>query len=511
MGHTLRIGFWALMVKATLVMTPAAAFAENAIGQFAGHGDVGAVNIPGSARYDPEREKYTLTAAGANMWANSDEFHFVWKKMKGNFQIDARCRFVGEGRVPHRKIGVIVRKSLDADSPYVDIALHGDGLTSLQVRRAARDETTQTMAPIAGANVVQLSRKGNKYAMRVAWDGEPLCTPRDVEVDLGDEIYVGIFACSHDTDETITAEFDNVRLTVPAPDDFVPYRDFIGSNLEIMDVDTGVRTIVYRAADSIQAPNWTRDGKALIYNRNGKLYRFDLSTRTPTVIDTDFADEINNDHVLSFDGKMLGISHRRDAESNSIVYTVPVEGGVPKEITAQGPSYLHGWSPDGKRLIFTGGRDGNFDIYSVASDGSGQEQRLTTFPGLEDGPEYSPDGSRIYFNSTHSSNSKGGGLMQIWRMPPGGYEHEQVTDDEFNNWFPHISPDGKWIAFISYGQEVAPEEHPFYKQCYLRLMPYPGGPAKVIAYVYGGQGTINVPSWSPDNKRIAFVSNTSGD
>ncbi|MGD9637029.1 MAG: TolB family protein, partial [Pirellulales bacterium] len=390
---------------ATLVMTPAAAFAERPLGRFTDHGDVGAVKNRGSATFNADSETYTLTAAGTNMWANTDEFYFAWKKMQGDFQIDARCRFVGAGKVPHRKIGVIVRQSLDADSPYVDIALHADGLTSLQVRRAAGDVTTQTMAPIAGAKVVQLSRKGNKYSMRVAWDGEPLSAPRDVEVDLGDEVYVGVFACSHDADEVITAEFDNVRFTVPAPDDFVPYRDFIGSNLEIMDVDTGVRTIVYRTNDSLQAPNWTPDGKALIYNRNGKLYRFDLATRTPTEIDTDFADENNNDHVLSFDGQMLGISHRRDAESNSIVYTVPVGGGVPQEITPTGPSYLHGWSPDGKRLVFTGGRDGNFDIYSIASDGSGKEQRLTTFAGLEDGPEYSPDGSHIYFNSTHDSNS----------------------------------------------------------------------------------------------------------
>jgi regulation of enolase protein 1 (concanavalin A-like superfamily) len=495
---------------ALLVSPLSAAFAQSSLGQFEGHGDIGPVKVPGSASYDPEHERYTVSAAGTNMWDKQDELFFAWKRMKGDFQISARVKFVGEGKVAHRKIGVIARKSLDADSPYVDVAVHGDGLTSLQVRHAAGEVTTQIMAPIAGANIVQLERKGNKYTMRVAWDGEPLSAPRDVELDLGDEVYVGLFVCSHDAEEAVTAEFDNVRISVPAADDFVPYRDFIGSNLEIMDVATGVRTIVYRADDSIQAPNWTTDGKALIFNRNGRLYRFDLATREPTEIDTDFAIENNNDHVLSFDGKMLAISHRRDAESNSIVYTVPVGGGKPKEITPTGPSYLHGWSPDGKELVFTGGRDGNFDIYSIASDGSGAEKRLTTSDALDDGPEYSPNGSHIYFNSTRSGQMQSG-LMQIWRMPPGGYEHEQVTDDEFNNWFPHISPDGKQIVIISYGQDVKPEDHPFYKQCYLRLMPYPAGKPKVIAYVYGGQGTINVPSWSPDSKRIAFVSNTAGN
>jgi Tol biopolymer transport system component len=132
----------------------------------------------------------------------------------------------------------------------------------------------------------------------------------------------------------------------------------------------------------------------------------------------------------------------------------------------------------------------------------GDETRLTTTKGLDDGPEYTPDGQWIYFNSVRS------GSMQIWRMHPDGSGPEQITNDGFHNWFPHISPDGKWIVFISFGPDVAADDHPFYKHVLLRLMPIAGGPARVIAYVYGGQGTINVPSWSPDGKRLAFVSNT---
>ena len=126
-------------------------------------------------------------------------------------------------------------------------------------------------------------------------------------------------------------------------------------------------------------------------------------------------------------------------------------------------------------------------------------------------PEFTPDGKFIYFNSTRAQDGVATGSMQLWRMQPDGSAQEQVTHDEFNNWFPHISPDGKWIAFISFPADVAAEDHPYYQHCYLRLMPIEGGPAKVIAYVYGGQGTINVPSWSPDSRRIAFVSNSGMD
>jgi len=232
-----------------------------------------------------------------------------------------------------------------------------------------------------------------------------------------------------------------------------------------------------------------------------------LKKKTPAVINTDFAINNNNDHVLSFDGKMLGLSHHVKEEGNkSIVYTVPVAGGKPKRITPTGHSYLHGWSPDRKSLIYTGQRNGEFDIYKIGADG-GVETQLTTAKGLDDGSEYSPDGQYIYFNSSRS------GTMQVWRMKADGSDQQQVTNDEFNNWFPHISPDGKQMVILSFNNDVSPDDHPFYKHVYLRLLPIENGnPArttpKVIAYIYGGQGTINTPSWSPDSRRLAFISNS---
>jgi Tol biopolymer transport system component len=498
----MKIAIPVLIALLTVHLSSTIAFSQqSSLGAFTDQSDVGNPIHTGRASYDTGKQEFTVEGAGANMWAGRDEFRFVWRKLTGNFILTANAAFVGKGVEPHRKIGWIVRSSLADDSPHGAAVLHGDGLTSLQFRRTKGAPTEEIVSKIRAADVLQLERHGNTYRMSVAHFGDVL-TSEEISLDLGAEVYVGLFVCSHNKDVTEKAVFSNVRITVPAKDDFVPYRDYIGSNLEVMDVATGRRRIVYTAPDSFQAPNWTTDGKALIFNRNGRLYRFDLATKTPAAIDTAFAVDNNNDHVLSFDGKMLAISHHSKDDANaSIVYTVPAKGGTPHRVTAKGPSYLHGWSPDGKSLVYTGERDGDFDIYKIAVSG-GPETNLTKTKGLDDGPEFTPDGRYIYFNSTRS------GTMQIWRMKPDGGEQEQITNDEYNNWFPHISPDGRWIVFLSFLKDVSPNDHPFYKHVYIRLMPVDTMKPKVIAYVYGGQGTINVPSWSPDGKRIAFVSNS---
>ena len=498
-----RVSCFVVILAIVSLFIPPISFSQpESLGVFEHQNDIGKVNKPGSAAYDAETREYIIQGSGANMWADHDEFHFVWKRMKGNFILTTRAQFIGEGVEQHRKIGWMVRSSLDSDSTHINAAVHGDGLTSLQFRRGKGGLTEEVRSSVKGADVIQLERKGDTYSMSVARFGDAFVTQRVSDLNLGNEVYAGLYVCSHNKDVIEEAVFRDVQITVPASDEFVPYRDYIGSNLEILDVESGNRKIIYRDSGSIQAPNWTPDGKALIYNSGGRLYRFDLARKMPAVIDTGFATSNNNDHVLSFGGGMLGISHHsREDQNKSIIYTLPVQGGTPKRVTSKGPSYLHGWSPDGKFLVYTGERDGEFDIYKISAEG-GEEIRLTTAKGLDDGPEYSPDGKYVYFNSAR------GGTMQIWRMKPDGSEQQQITTDEYNNWFPHISPDGKRIVFLSFSKEVAPSDHPFYKQVYLRLMSVDGGKPIVIAYVYGGQGTINVPSWSPDNKKVAFVSNT---
>ena len=492
----------------SLVLTGSVgAQAGEGLGVFDAHADVGTVRHRGSVSYDAQRQSYTIAGSGQNMWGDHDDFHFVWKRLTGNFILSTRARFLGKGVEEHRKIGWTIRPSLETSSAHVTAALHGNGLASLQFRSSAGETTEENRSkdslPNADA-VIQLERRDGVYVMSVARFGDTLATQELNGISLPDTVYVGLFVCAHNDTVTERATFSNVRITVPAKRDFVAYRDYIGSSLEILDVATGNATIVHRYRGSFQAPNWTRDGKALIYAQEGRLYRFDLGSGTPAAINTGFATRNNNDHVLSADGKTLGISHHAQEDSgSSIVYKVSLAGGTPTRVTAKGPSYLHGFSPDGQWMVYTGQRNGELDVYKIRTAG-GDEIRLTNTPGLDDGPEYTPDGAYIYFNSSRT------GRMQIWRMRPDGSDQTQITNDGFNNWFPHISPDGKWIAYIAFPPppEVAADDHPFYKHVLIRLMPIGGGASRVIAYAYGGQGTINVPSWSPDGKRLAFVSNT---
>jgi TolB protein len=475
---------------------------QAATGIFEHHADIGDCQIAGDMVYDPGNQTCLMTGSGENIWFDRDQFHFAWMRMKGDFILRARVDFIGKGGHAHRKAGLMVRAGTGTGAPHVSGVVHGDGLASLQYRTRPGGMTAEIVSGNRAPGILQLERKGDRYIFSTAMPGEPFIADTLPAADLGDEVLAGIFICSHDNSVTESALFSNVRVIIPAREDFIPYKDYIGSRLEILELETGLRKVIYSSPLSIQAPNWSPDGKYLVYTCEGLLYRYDLATGIPAVIPSDFATRNNNDHVLSFDGKRMGISHHaEDDEGRSNVYIMPAGGGIPERITRTGPSYFHGWSPDGKYLVFTGGRNDQYDIYKISTSRK-KEIRLTDTPGLDDGPEFSPGGEYIYFNSERS------GTMKIWRMKPDGSDPRQITFDEFNDWFPHISPDGSQMVFLSYQKEIRPDDHPFYKHVYIREMPVTGGKPGIIAYVYGGQGTINVTSWSPDGKRIAFISNS---
>ncbi|MCA9973013.1 MAG: TolB family protein [Anaerolineales bacterium] len=272
------------------------------------------------------------------------------------------------------------------------------------------------------------------------------------------------------------------------------------SILETVDVHTGERTVLQQFDHVIEAPNWTRDGRFLVYNSRGRMFTFELASGQNRPIDTGFATDCNNDHVLSPDNSQLAVSHHTHEDAQSRIYILPLAGGVPRLVTEKGPSYLHGWSPDGQRLAYCAERGGQYDIYTISVSG-GPETRLTAEPGLDDGPEYAPDGRHIWFNSVRS------GLMQIWRMDADGANPTHVVQEAANGWFPHVSPDGRFVAYVAYGQDdVAPGDHPPNKHVEIRLVPAAGGASRTIVKLFGGQGTMNVNSWAPDSHTLAFVS-----
>jgi hypothetical protein len=428
------------------------------------------------------------------MWSTNDAFHFVWKKVSGDLSLAADIRFLGQGGDPHRKACLVIRQDLTPGSAYADAALHGDGLTSLQYRESAGSRTYEIQANVSGPRRLRIEKRGDYVSMSIAREGEALHPAGgSFRLRFTEPFYIGLGVCAHDNARIEEAVFSHLEWTQGSGTN-APKRRI--STLETVPISSKDRRAVYTTTNLIEAPNWSRDGASLLFNGQGRIYTLPATGGEPRVVDTGFATRCNNDHGLSPDGATLAISDQSQ-ERRSIIYLVPAAGGVPKRVTEFGPSYWHGWAPDGQSVVYCGERNGEFDIYSIPVAG-GVEKRLTQSPGLDDGPEYSPDGRYIYFNSERS------GSMQIWRMAPDGSNPEAVTSDNYGNWFPHLSPDGKWLVFLSYDASV--KGHPENKDVTLRLMPAAGGKIEVLAKLFGGQGTINVPSWSPDSRKLAFVS-----
>ena len=494
-----------LLAALALFATPAAA---QTVGIFQNHADVGETSTPGSVAFADGR--YRVTASGANIWGTKDAFHYTWTTKSGDLHIAADIAWEGKGKDPHRKAGLMIRQNATPGSPYADVMVHGDGMTSLQYREIQDGPTFQIISATWHPKRVRLEREGDYVWFSVAGeDGVLRHAGGNYRIAFQAPYMVGLAVSAHDDSVTETAAFSNVEIKVPSLA-YVPdtgYSAKVESTLEVMEVG-GIqsRRIVRTFDGKIEAPNWTRDGKALLYNGGGRIWRVPVDGGEPVAIDTGKHVKNNNDHGISPDGTQLIISDQIEADNLSRIFVLPIGGSPAPGLVSSYPdarSYWHGWSPDGKTVayVYVHTTNGAYDIYTRNLDGSG-EKPLIVGPGVDDGPEYAPDGRYVYFNSTRS------GAMQIWRANTDGSNPEQVTHDpNFRDWFPHFSPDGRWIAFISFGLDVALTDHPPNRDVTLRIMPADGSaPPRVLTRLFGGQGTINVPSWSPDGKSIAFVS-----
>ena len=472
------------------------------IGEFESSGNVGVTPKTGAVEYQAATGEYRVTGGGANMWAAEDAFYFVWKRVSGDFTLSADLHFVGPGAVAHRKAVLMVRQDLTPGSAYADLALHGSGLTSLQYRPAAGAQTLEIQSPANAPVSVRIERRANRFTI---YAGDQSSGPQTIE--LTDPVYVGLGVCSHDANVLETALFTNVRLAQAQQTAQRRFR----SKITVYDLATRTTSVVYQADQVIEAPNWSRDGKFLLVNTGGNLYRLPLDTGAGAQLEKiDLGAggyRCNNDHDFSRDGKWLAFSASSPSSRQSQVYLARADGSDAKLMTEASPSYFHGWSPDGKWLAIVGQRDKKFELYRVAATG-GPEQRLTSKGGYDDGPDYAPGGKWIYFNSNRS------GGWDIWRMPPDGAgagdaKAERVTSDELEDWFPHISPNGKLMLFLSFPKGTAGHNDRI-EGVQLRMMPAPGKKIKpekieVLTTFFGGQGSINVNSWSPDSKKFAYV------
>ena len=492
--------------------------AAGPIGLFSDHTDVGTVLHPGSVVYDAARHSYTISGSGENVWAAADAFQFVWKKMEGDFTLTADISVLGQGGDPHKKAMLMARQSLDADSAYADVALHGVGLTSLQARDAKGADTHEVQSNISAPKRLRLQKYGDEFTMWLAGeDGKFRFAGGSMRVPLTGAFYVGLGVCAHNKDVVETAEFgdavlESVAMTNALPDSF--------ATLETITVASTDRRVTYVASGGIAAPTWTPDGASLLFTHEGRIERVLVSGGEPKAVDTGKG-QVTVRHGISPDGTMLAF----DGETfggDYATWVMPISGGAPRRIAAQSSTWC-GWSPDGKTIVFIGYRRREFGIYTIPAAG-GEETRLaaTTYVSGMGSAEYSPDGKYIYFNSDRS------GAMEIWRMRPDGSAPEQVTKDGAGNWFPHVSPDGRMLAFLTPRQ--IDSQFPLYlapdgrtldflipqqidsqfplslAPVTLRVMTLADRQVRVLAKLIASGGSMPAPSWSPDSRRLAFVS-----
>ena len=480
--------------------------AAEPLGLFEAQSDVGSVTPPGTGRFDAASGVYTLTAAGANAWYREDGFHYVWKKVSGDVALQADVTWppiaYAHEPVGHRKALLMFRQTLDPGAVYADAAPHGDGTTALQYRREKGANTQDIEINLGAAKTVRLEKRGDTITLLASFHGEPLHRMgATIKLHLEGTFYAGIGLTSHDVNTTDVVQFANVKLEAPAP--LGAGKPATWATLQIIQTeDPFRRAMMIRTAPGIfEGPNRAPDGSFLLINASGRLWKVPLlnpktpSGGEPVPFDTGAASGCWGEHGFSPDGKWLAISCSTPDNKGPDVYLVPAAGGAPRRLTHHPVSYFRGWSPDSKTIVFASVRDRWTDLFSIPAAG-GDETRLTSV-GNNDGAEYTPDGAWLYFNSDRS------GSTQLWRMHPDGSASERVTQDDLNDWYPHISPDGKQVVFLSYAKGVV--GHAMNQDVTLRLLDTATGEVRTLVDLTGGQGTLDSPSWI-DKNHLGFTS-----
>jgi catechol 2,3-dioxygenase-like lactoylglutathione lyase family enzyme len=476
---------------------------SSVLGLFEAQSDIGSVAPPGTASYDPGKSTYTLTAAGANTWYRVDDFHYLWKKAVGDLSLTADVSFpphtYGHEPDPHRKGLLMFRQTLDPGGIYVDVGVHGSALTALQYRRERGANTQDIEINAEAVRTVRLEKRGDVFTLFVSKNGEPLHPlGASIKLHLEEPFYVGLGAVSHDVNTTDKVQFAHVMLQPPTP---VARDTQLHSTLQTISIqDQFRRAMMIRTVPvRVQSPNWAPDRKSIYVHEDGRVRKIPYLTPEAGGVPEDVAVGklvgCSGNFGLSPDGKYLAVSCAETKGGRHDVYVLPAAGGdTPRKLTnGTSGSFFHAWVPDSQAIAFTRGSAGKADIFTVPLAG-GAETRLTS-DTVNDGPDYTPDGKFIYFDSLRSGSS------QIWRMKSDGTAAEQITDDDHLNSSPHVSPDGKSVAFLS---QPANSDQGI-TDATLKVMSIGDGMIRPIVDFQGNRDSFSMYGWG-DGTHLAFVS-----
>jgi TolB protein len=474
------------------------------LGIFQGQSDVGSVTAPGGASYDAAADRYALTSAGANTWYHVDAFRYLWIKSSGDWALTAEISFPPPAYRhepnPHRKGILMFRQSLDAGSAYAALAVHGSGLTALQYRQERGANTQDVEINIDLPKTVRIEKRGDLFTTFLSLHGEPLhAIGASTQLRLQSPFYIGLGALSHDVNTTDTVQFAHVSLRqLDAVNGLHPV---LYSTLQTLQIEDQFRraTVIRNVPGFMQSVNWAAGGKTLYVDEEGHLERIALLDRPAEALPQPIAVgklvDCSGNHGISPDGKWLAVSCRESPQGEHQVYLLPADGGAPVRSLTHGaqPSFFHAWSADSRTIAFTRGDASKADIFTIAATGQA-ESRLTRNT-LNDGPDFSPDGVYIYFDSSRS------GTSQIWRMHVDGSQPEQMTDDEYQNSSPHVSPDGKHLAFLSQPANAGSG----IGDATLRIISFDDGLIRTLVNFQGDRGSLAMYSWG-DLNHLAFIS-----